>query len=76
MIDKLIFQELTDAEAANLTGGVTVQTFTPDGEGGFVGTALAPDGVTVLEFEAEAPEAPEAEDQIAPAPAPTPVAVV
>ena len=73
MIDKLIFQELTDAEAANLTGGLAIVDFFPDGEGGFFGTVTPDGGVTLLEFEAEAPEAPEAEDLLAPAPAPTPV---
>ena len=73
MIDELIFQELTDAEAANLTGGLKILTFTPDGEGGFVGTLTPDNGVTVLDFEAEAPEGPELEDQ--PAPGPTVPAV-
>ena len=69
MIDKLIFQELTDAEAANLTGGaLMILTSTPDGEGGFTGTLTPDNGVTVLQFEAEAPEGPELEDQLPPTP--------
>ena len=57
MIDKLIFQELTDAEAANLTGGVQVQaTVTTDAEGE---TVLLADtnGDGVLEsFEGDEPD--------------------
>ncbi len=57
MIDKLIFQELTDAEAANLTGGVTVVSFTTVTEEGETEiTGVLSNGFT---FEAEEPEAPE-----------------
>jgi len=68
MINELIFQELTDAEAANLTGGQTFTvppgtTLTSDGEGGFFGTVTLPDGTTG-EIEVEGPEGPELEDQL------------
>jgi len=71
MIDKLIFQELTDAEAANLTGGMaSIISFTTDLEGETTGILTLDGGITTLPFEVEGPEGPDLEDTV-PAPAPT-----